>query len=152
MRCAAGNSPVWDGSGHYDDAWMRVDKGWRIVWRTCRAIGWTGNPGVQDPTAGLTLRLDLVALREEAQGGRIGLPCSSRIGLRVRSGRERQLFDRCGDFGFGRDGLGVNGFGLVGKGGHVAFSKNDIAARGKIERKQRKHRDLGVMCVLQCNI
>lgn len=74
MRREAGDPPIWDGSGYYDDAWIRTLAGWRIVRRTCRVIGWTGNPRVQNPSADLTFRLDLVALHEEAAGGRIGLP------------------------------------------------------------------------------
>lgn len=72
IRDAAGDPPVWDGSGYYDDEWTRTAQGWRIVRRTCRVIYWTGNPRVQTPSEDLEFRLDLAALHEEAGAGRLG--------------------------------------------------------------------------------
>lgn len=73
VRHAAGDPPVWDGSGYYDDEWARTGQGWRIARRTCRVIYWTGNPRVQTPSEDLEFKLDLVALHKEDAGGRIGL-------------------------------------------------------------------------------
>lgn len=72
IRHAAGDPPVWDGSGYYDDEWARTAEGWRIARRTCRVIYWTGNPRVQTPSEEMEFKLDLVALHKEAEAGRVG--------------------------------------------------------------------------------
>lgn len=71
VRHAAGDPPVWDGTGYYDDQWTRTPEGWRIARRTCRVIHWTGNPRVQTPMEDMVFRLDLVALHTEAGAHRL---------------------------------------------------------------------------------
>ena len=71
IRHAAGDPPVWDGTGYYDDQLERTADGWRIARRTCRVIWWTGNPRVQTPMEDIQFQLDLVSLRGEAEGGRL---------------------------------------------------------------------------------
>jgi len=73
IRHAAGDPPVWDGTGYYDDALVRTGEGWRIEKRVCRVVFWTGNPRVQTPIEDVTFQLDLVSLRDEARGGRLGI-------------------------------------------------------------------------------
>ncbi|PEQ14662.1 hypothetical protein B2G71_03665 [Novosphingobium sp. PC22D] len=73
IRHAAGNPPVWDGSGTYDDTWVRTDAGWRIAKRVCRVVFWTGNPKVQTPMDDIAFQLDLVSIRGEGEAGRIGV-------------------------------------------------------------------------------
>ena len=72
IRHAAGDPPVWDGTGYYDDTLVRTAAGWRIEKRTCRVVFWTGNPRVQTPLEDMVFRLDLVSLHGEEQAGRIG--------------------------------------------------------------------------------
>jgi hypothetical protein len=71
VRHAAGEPPLWDGTGYYDDVWERTAHGWRIVRRTCRVVYWTGNPRVQCPTRDIEFRLDLVSPWREAAEGRL---------------------------------------------------------------------------------
>lgn len=73
IRHAAGEPPVWDGTGYYDDSWQRTGEGWRIVRRVCRVVYWQGNPKVQTPDEGVSFQLDLVSPWREAQEGRLGL-------------------------------------------------------------------------------
>jgi hypothetical protein len=63
IRHAAGDPPVWDGTGYYDDQWVRRGEGWRIVKRVCRVVYWTGNPRVQSPMDEVEFKLDLVSLK-----------------------------------------------------------------------------------------
>jgi hypothetical protein len=72
IRHAAGDPPVWDGTGYYDDAWTRTAEGWRIAKRVCRVVYWTGNPRVQTPMEDMVFQLDLVALHREEREGRMG--------------------------------------------------------------------------------
>lgn len=74
IRQAAGEPPVWDGSGYYDDTWQRTEAGWHIVHRVCRVVYWSGNPKVQAPGEGVTFALDLVSPWRESAEGRLGLP------------------------------------------------------------------------------
>ena len=71
IRHAAGDPPVWDGTGYYDDLLVRTPEGWRITRRTCRVIWWTGNPRVQTPMEDVSFQLDLVSLKAEADEGRL---------------------------------------------------------------------------------
>lgn len=71
IRHAAGDPPVWDGSGYYDDEWVLTPQGWRITRRVCRVIHWTGNLRVQTPMEDMVFQLDLVALHREAQVSRL---------------------------------------------------------------------------------
>ncbi|PNU02919.1 nuclear transport factor 2 family protein [Novosphingobium guangzhouense] len=72
VRHAAGDPPVWDGSGWYDDRLRRTPEGWRIEKRVCRVVYWSGNPKVQAPSHDTVFRLDLCALHEEDRAGRLG--------------------------------------------------------------------------------
>ena len=71
IRHAAGDPPVWDGTGYYDDHLVRTDAGWRIAKRVCRVVYWTGNPKVQTPMEEIAFQLDLVSLRQEGAEGRL---------------------------------------------------------------------------------
>lgn len=71
IRHAAGDPPVWDGTGYYDDQLVRTAEGWRIAKRVCRVVYWNGNPRVQAPSEDIVFQLDLVSLRQEADEGRL---------------------------------------------------------------------------------
>ena len=71
IRHAAGDPPVWDGTGYYDDQWIRTGGGWRIAKRVCRVVHWTGNPKVQTPMEDIEFQLDLVSPRDEEAAGRL---------------------------------------------------------------------------------
>jgi SnoaL-like domain len=71
IRHAAGDPPVWDGTGYYDDTWVRGQEGWRIAKRVCRVVFWTGNPRVQTPMEEIEFQLDLVSLKSEGAEGRL---------------------------------------------------------------------------------
>ena len=71
IRHAAGDPPVWDGTGYYDDSWVRTAEGWRIARRKCGVVFWTGNPRVQTPMEEIEFQLDLVSLKGEGQAGRL---------------------------------------------------------------------------------
>ena len=71
IRHAAGDPPVWDGTGYYDDQLVRTHAGWRIAKRICRVVFWTGNPRVQTPMEEIEFKLDLVSLRKEGAAGRL---------------------------------------------------------------------------------
>jgi hypothetical protein len=71
IRHAAGDPPVWDGTGYYDDTWVRGQQGWRIAKRVCRVVFWTGNPRVQTPMEEIEFQLDLVSLKTERAEGRL---------------------------------------------------------------------------------
>ena len=71
IRHAAGDPPVWDGTGWYDDTWVRTAQGWRISKRKCGVVFWTGNPRVQTPSDDIVFQLDLVSMRKEGREGRL---------------------------------------------------------------------------------
>jgi hypothetical protein len=71
VRHAAGDPPVWDGTGWYDDELVRTGSGWRIARRVCRVVFWTGNPRVQSPMEEIEFKLDLFSLKGEADAGRL---------------------------------------------------------------------------------
>lgn len=71
IRHAAGDPPVWDGTGYYDDEWVRSRSGWRITRRVCRVVYWTGSPKVQSPMEEIAFQLDLVSLKDEESAGRL---------------------------------------------------------------------------------
>lgn len=73
LRRAAGDSPLWDGTGWYDDAWVRTPDGWRITARRCRITWWTGNPAVNQTAPGVKFDLGTTALQSEADAGRVGI-------------------------------------------------------------------------------
>jgi len=68
IRHGAGDPPVWDGTGYYDDQWVRTGDGWRIAGRVCRVVFWTGNPQVQTPMEDIEFKLDLVSMRKDRDG------------------------------------------------------------------------------------
>ncbi|MDB5972480.1 MAG: hypothetical protein JWQ90_4930 [Hydrocarboniphaga sp.] len=72
VRHAAGGSPLWDGSGWYDDEVMRTQAGWRIRKRICRVVWWTGNPTVNETIPGVKFELNACVLRREGEAGRVG--------------------------------------------------------------------------------
>jgi len=72
VRRAAEGSPLWDGSGWYDDALVRTAAGWRIKHRVCRVVYWTGNPLVNEAIPGVKFDLQSIVLRREAAAGRVG--------------------------------------------------------------------------------
>jgi hypothetical protein len=78
VRKSADGSPLWDGTGWYDDAWLRTPAGWRITHRTCRITWWTGNPSVNETIPGVKFELATTALRREAAAGRVGVLAWSR--------------------------------------------------------------------------
>ena len=71
IRHAAGDPPVWDGTGYYDDTWLRTHAGWRISRRKIGVVFWTGNPRVQTPMEEIEFKLDLVSLKTEGAEGRL---------------------------------------------------------------------------------
>lgn len=73
IRHAVAGSPLWDGSGYYDDRWLRTAHGWRIVQRVCRVVYWTGNPAVQSPGGEVAFKLDLASLRGDRDGADMGI-------------------------------------------------------------------------------
>ena len=71
VRHAAGDPPVWDGSGWYDDTLVRTHGGWRISRRVCRVIWFTGNEKVKETIPGVTFEDERTTLRGEADSGRL---------------------------------------------------------------------------------
>ena len=71
VRQAAGDPPVWDGTGWYDDELVRTGMGWRIARRVCKVVFWTGNPRVQSPMEEIEFKLDLYSMHAEDQAGRL---------------------------------------------------------------------------------
>ena len=71
IRHDAGDPPVWDGTGWYDDSWVRGPEGWRIAKRVCRVVFWIGNPRVQAPSEDIAFQLDLFSMRHEAAAGQL---------------------------------------------------------------------------------
>lgn len=71
VRHAAGDPPVWDGTGWYDDELVRTPLGWRIARRVCKVVFWTGNPRVQSPLEEIEFKLDLYSLNCEDQAGKL---------------------------------------------------------------------------------
>ncbi|OBG37986.1 hypothetical protein A5672_16920 [Mycobacterium alsense] len=80
LRKAADGGALWDGTGWYDDAWLRTPGGWRITRRTCRTTWWTGNPAVNETNPGVKFDLTTSVLRREADAGRIGVLGPTRAG------------------------------------------------------------------------
>jgi hypothetical protein len=73
VRLAApGLSPLWDGTGWYDDAWVRTGEGWRIARRVCRVIWFTGNEAVKETIPGVVFEDERTTLRREAAAGALG--------------------------------------------------------------------------------
>ena len=72
IRKATDGANLWDGSGWYDDAWVRTGVGWRIAHRVCRVTWWVGNPMVQETIPGVKFDLATTSLRRDADAGRVG--------------------------------------------------------------------------------
>ena len=68
---AGDGGPLWDGSGWYDDQWVRTGEGWRIASRVCRVIWFTGNPAVKETLPGVTFEDERTTLQVEAEAGRL---------------------------------------------------------------------------------
>ena len=68
VRRAAEGGPLWDGSGWYDDAWVRLGDGWRIAHRVCRVIWFTGNDKVRETMPGVVFADERTTLRQEDLG------------------------------------------------------------------------------------
>jgi hypothetical protein len=73
VRKSADGTPLWDGTGWYDDDLVRTGAGWRIRRRTCRITWWTGNPLVNEAIPGVKFALDTTVLRRDAETGRLRL-------------------------------------------------------------------------------
>lgn len=71
VRKAAGEDPLWDGTGWYDDQWVMTNGGWRIAKRVCRVIWFTGNEKVKETIPGVTFEDERISLREESEAGRL---------------------------------------------------------------------------------
>lgn len=71
LRHAAEGGPLWDGTGWYDDQWVRTHGGWRILKRVCRVVWCTGNPKVQEPIEGVRFELVPASMAAEAAAGGI---------------------------------------------------------------------------------
>lgn len=80
VRKDADGGALWDGTGWYDDAWLRTHAGWRIARRVCRITWWTGNPFVNETIPGVKFELATTVLRREADAGRIGVLAGTRSG------------------------------------------------------------------------
>lgn len=72
VRRAAEGEPLWDGTGWYDDEWVREAEGWRIARRVCRVIWFTGNDKVKETIPGVTFEDERTTLRSEGRAGRLG--------------------------------------------------------------------------------
>lgn len=72
VRRAAPGSPLWDGTGWYDDELVRTPGGWRIRRRVCRVGWWTGNPLVNETIPGVRFAMTSTSLKDEAAAGRVG--------------------------------------------------------------------------------
>ena len=71
VRHAAEGDPLWDGTGWYDDEWVRTQSGWHIARRVCRVIWFTGNEKVKETIPGVTFEDERTTLRTEGQAGRL---------------------------------------------------------------------------------
>ena len=71
VRHAAEGDPLWDGTGWYDDHWVRTHGGWRIARRVCRVIWFTGNEKVKETIPGVVFEDERTTLRGEGQAGRL---------------------------------------------------------------------------------
>lgn len=73
VRHAAEGGPIWQGTGWYDDTFVRTDAGWRIRHRVCRLMSWTGNPAVPEPQGDHNPDMDLHVLRQASDFGQISV-------------------------------------------------------------------------------
>ncbi len=65
------NGPLWDGSGWYDDEWVRANDGWQIKKRVCRVVWSTGNDRVKETVPGVTFEKVYDSLRAEGAAGHL---------------------------------------------------------------------------------
>ncbi len=63
--------PLWDGSGWYDDEWVRSSSGWLIARRRAKVIWATGNPAVQELFEGVKFELAPASVYAEGKAGSI---------------------------------------------------------------------------------
>ncbi len=73
VRHAAEGSPLWDGTGWYDDELVRTHAGWRIRKRVCRVIWASGNPLVKQTIPDVSFEDTVYTLRTEGQAGRVAM-------------------------------------------------------------------------------
>ena len=78
MRRSAGDNPLWDGTGWYDDALVRTPGGRRIARRGCAITCWTGNPTVNETIPGVKFDRATTVLRREADAGCVGVLTTNR--------------------------------------------------------------------------
>ncbi len=71
IRHAAGDEPLWDGTGWYDDEWIRTQTSWRIKKRVCRVVWSTGNDRVKETIPGVAFEKVYDSLRDEGAAGRL---------------------------------------------------------------------------------
>ncbi len=71
VRESAEGGSQWLGTGWYDDEIVRTDDGWRIQRRVCRLLSWSGNPAVPEPNQEHRPDMQVNALRQHAEEGRI---------------------------------------------------------------------------------
>ena len=64
--------PLWDGTGWYDDEWVRTHAGWRCRKRVCRVVWSTGNDRVKETIPGVTFENVFAAMKAEAAAGSLG--------------------------------------------------------------------------------
>jgi hypothetical protein len=72
VRHAAEGSPLWDGSGWYDDEWVKTRGGWRCARRVCRVVWSTGNDRVKETIPGVTFENVFDSMKAEAAAGSLG--------------------------------------------------------------------------------
>ena len=80
VRKAADGNALWDGTGWYDDSWVRTECGWRISHRVCRVTWWTGNPSVNETIPNVKFSVATTVLCDEAAAGRVGVLASFATG------------------------------------------------------------------------
>ena len=71
IRNGVEGGDFWEGTGWYDDELVREGQRWLISRRTCKVVWHGGNPRVQETIPGVRFVLHPVAVRQEAEAGRI---------------------------------------------------------------------------------
>jgi hypothetical protein len=71
IRKAVDGGDLWDGTGWYDDTFVRSNGRWLIRHRICRIVRWIGNPFVNETIPGVKFELTSSVLRREGEAGRV---------------------------------------------------------------------------------